>query len=131
MWNVVTVERFDEWFLLLNEAEQISVLAAIKLLEVKGPHLGRPYVDSLQGATKVGNLKELRVQHHGKPYRIFFAFDPRRQAVLLCGGDKTGKKRFYESMMPVAEHEFFVYLSTIQQQQRDEVYHGKTTIGTD
>ena len=115
MWNVVTVERFDEWFLLLKEPEQISVLAAIKLLEVKGPHLGRPHVDSLQGTTKVSNLKELRVQHNGKPYRIFFAFDPIRQAVLLCGGDKTGKKRFYEIMIPVAEHEFLVHLSTIHE----------------
>ena len=113
MWNVVTVERVDEWFLLLKEPEQISILAAIKLLEVKGPHLGRPHVDSLQGATNVSNLIELRVQHNGKPYRIFFAFDPIRQAVLLCGGDKTGKKRFYEIMIPIAEHEFLIHLTTI------------------
>jgi len=115
MWNVVTVERFDEWFLLLKETEQISVLSVIKLLEVHGPQLGRPYVDSLQGVTKVSNLKELRIQHNGKPYRIFFAFDPFRQTVLLCGGDKTGKKRFYETMIPVAEHEFLVHLSIIHE----------------
>lgn len=114
MWTVVTVERFDEWFLSLSEPEQVNMLTVIKLLEVKGPQLGRPYVDSLQGTKKVKNLKELRVQHNGSPYRILFAFDPVRQAVLLCGGDKTSKKRFYEVMIPIAEEEFLDHLSTIQ-----------------
>lgn len=113
MWNVITVEHFDEWFLSLNEPEQISILTIIKLLEVKGPQLGRPYVDSLQGTKKVKNLKELRIQHNGKPYRVLFAFDPIRQAVLLCGGDKTSNKRFYEIMIPIAEQEFLVHISAI------------------
>ncbi len=113
MWNVLTIERFDEWFLSLDELEQTSVLAVIRLLEVKGPNLGRPYVDSLDGARRVKNLKELRIQHQGRPYRVFFAFDPERQAVLLCGGDKTGKKRFYDVMIPIAEQEFLNHLSTI------------------
>ncbi len=113
MWSVLTVERFDEWFLSLDELEQTSVLTAIKLLEIKGPNLGRPYVDSLDGTKRVKNLKELRIQHQGRPYRVFFAFDPERQAVLLCGGDKTGKKRFYEIMIPIAEQEFLNHLSAI------------------
>lgn len=113
MWSVLTVERFDEWFLSLDELEQTSVLTAIKLLEIKGPNLGRPYVDSLDGTKRVKNLKELRIQHQGRPYRVFFAFAPERQAVLLCGGDKTGKKRFYEIMIPIAEQEFLNHLSAI------------------
>lgn len=107
MWAVLTVERFDEWFLSLDELEQVSVLALVKLLEVKGPNLGRPHADTLEGTKRVKNLKELRIQHQGKPYRVFFAFDPERQAVLLCGGDK----RFYETMIPIAEQEFLNHLS--------------------
>ena len=86
------------------------MLAAIFVLEQYGPTLSRPHVDSLKGTDKVKNLKELRVQHKGKPYRVFFAFDPLRQAVMLCGGDKTGNRHFYESMIPLAEREFLNYL---------------------
>ncbi len=111
MWNVVTVEEFDNWFLPLTEEEQIDVLSYIKLLQVYGPNLGRPYADSLEGTQHVKNLKELRVQHKGRPYRVFFAFDPKRQAVLLCGGDKTGDNRFYKKMIPIAEREFSNHLA--------------------
>ena len=111
MWNVLTVEEFDNWFLMLTEEEQIDVLSYIKLLEMHGPNLGRPYADSIDGAKQVKNLKELRVQHRGRPYRIFFAFDPKRRAVLLCGGDKTGDNRFYKKMISIAEREFLDYLA--------------------
>jgi len=84
-WKVITVEYFDDWFLGLNASEQQDVLAAILVLEQFGPALGRPYVDSLKGTDKVKNLKELRVQHKGKPFRVFFAFDPLRQAVIRPG----------------------------------------------
>ncbi len=110
MWHVVTVEEFDNWFLLLTEEEQIDVLSYVKLLEVYGPNLGRPYADSIEGAKQVKNLKELRVQHRGRPYRVFFAFDPKRRAVLLCGGDKTGDNRFYKKMISIAEREFLHHL---------------------
>lgn len=70
---------------------------------MEGPSLGRLHADTLEGTRRVTNLKELRIQHQGKPYRVFFAFGPQRQAVLLCGGDKTGKNRFYETMIPIAE----------------------------
>ncbi len=113
-WKVVTVEYFDDWFLGLDASEQQEVLSAILVLEQFGPALGRPYVDSLKGTEKVKNMKELRVQHKGKPYRVFFAFDPLRQAVMLCGGDKTGDKRFYETMMPIAEREFLHYLQGLE-----------------
>ncbi|KTD29333.1 type II toxin-antitoxin system RelE/ParE family toxin [Legionella maceachernii] len=86
----------------------------IKLLEIKGPNLERPYVDSLNGTKKVKKLKELMIQHQGRSYRVFFAFDPERQAVLLCGGDKTGNKRFYDIMIPIAEQEFLNHLSEIE-----------------
>lgn len=78
------------------------------------PTLGRPHVDSLKGTDKVKNLKELRVQHKGKQYRVFFAFDPLRQAVMLCGGDKSGNKHFYETMIPIAESELLNYLQELE-----------------
>lgn len=110
MWEIVTVEMFDKWFLGLNEAEQTDVLAVIELLQVKGPQLGRPYADALENTQDIKNLKELRIQHHGKPYRVFYAFDPKRKGVLLCGGDKAGDKRFYKRMIPIAESEFLKYV---------------------
>jgi len=113
-WKVITVERFDNWFLGLDEAEQEHILAAIMVLEHVGPVLGRPYVDSLKMTKKIKNLKELRVQHRGKFFRIFFAFDILRQAVMLCGGDKTGDKHFYKTMIPIAENEFLAYLQTLE-----------------
>jgi hypothetical protein len=113
-WNIVTVECFDDWFLGLDSSEQQDVLTAILVLEQFGPMLGRPYVDSLKGTAKVKNLKELRVQHKGRPYRVFFAFDPLRQAVMLCGGDKTGDNTFYETMIGIAEREFMKYLQELE-----------------
>ena len=114
VWKIVTVEYFDDWFLSLNTSEQQDVLAAILVLEQFGPALGRPYVDSLKGTDKVKNLKELRIQHKGKPFRVVFAFDPLRQAVMLCGGNKTGDKHFYETMIPIAEREFQNYLQELE-----------------
>ena len=113
-WKVVTVEYFDDWFLGLDASEQQHVLAATLVLEQFGPALGRPYVDSLKGTDKVKNLKELRVQHKSKPFRVFFAFDPLRQAVMLCGGDKTGDNHFYETMISIAEREFLDYLQGLE-----------------
>lgn len=111
MWKIVTVARFDQWFLALPAAEQESILVGFFKLQAIGPQLGRPDVDSIQGSVSVRNLKELRVQHKGRPLRVFFAFDPARQAVMLCGGDKTGRKLFYPRMIAIAEKEFTAYLA--------------------
>ena len=114
MWKVITLDQFDQWFLSLDEAAQESILVGLYKLQEFGPMLGRPDVDTLTGTKKFKNLKELRVQHKGKPYRIFFAFDPLRQAVMLCGGNKTGDKRFYDVMIPLAEKEFASYLTKLE-----------------
>ncbi|MBS1814199.1 MAG: type II toxin-antitoxin system RelE/ParE family toxin [Acidobacteria bacterium] len=74
----------------------------VNVLMHKGPSLGRPQADTIKGSV-FSNMKELRVQSAGHPLRIFFAFDPRRMAILLIGGDKTGNKRFYEQMIPLAD----------------------------
>ena len=109
MWKIVTVDVFDEWFLSLTEDEQVDVLASVQLLEMLGPRLGRPHVDTLHGSPII-NLKELRIQHRGKPFRVLFVFDPERQAVLLCGGMKSGDKRFYQRMIALAQREYARYL---------------------
>ncbi len=117
MWTVLFEQPFEDWFLSLTREEKVDILAGIKVLEEYGPQLSRPQVDTLKGS-KLKNLKELRVQHAGDPYRILFIFDPLRQAVLLCGGNKVGDKRFYDRMIPIAEKSYRQYLK--------ELNHGKT-----
>lgn len=112
MWEVETTELFDEWFAEQSEALQDEVLAALKILSELGPHLGRPQVDTVKGS-KFANMKELRVQFAGNPIRAFFAFDPKRKALVLCAGDKTGlnEKRFYKNMIKLADAEFSKHLA--------------------
>ena len=114
MWQVLYEQPFEQWFLSLNREEKIDVLACIRLLEEHGPRLKRPHADTLKNS-KLKNLKELRIQHLGKPYRILFVFDPKRQAVLLCGGDKTGDKRFYRVMIAIAESSYQHYLTSLEE----------------
>ena len=97
----------------MSEGEQEDVAASIALLESRGPSLGRPQVDTVKGS-RHSNMKELRTQSSGKPLRTFFAFDPRRTAILLIGGDKTGDKRFYDRMIPQADALYDEYLSEIE-----------------
>ena len=82
------------------------------MLQEYGPALGRPYVDTLKGS-KHTNLKELRVQHRGQPYRILFAFDPRRNAYLILGGNKTGDDDWYADAMRRAEEIYAIHLKEI------------------
>lgn len=113
-WVILVTDDYEEWFFTLNDAEQVDVQAMVDVLEIKGPGLGRPQADTLKGTKALKNLKELRIQHDGKPYRVFYAFDPKRQAVLLCGGRKDGSrdKTFYKRMIPLAEKLFLDYLKT-------------------
>ena len=90
MWTVITTNLFNEWLDEQDESTQEKVLAGLVVLQQQGPSLGRPLVDTVYGS-KFTNMKELRIQHKGKPLRAFFAFDPLRQAIVLCVGDKGGK----------------------------------------
>lgn len=105
MWKVITTDVFDVWFVAQEESLREDILAAISILEEMGPQLGRPY--TLKGSS-VPNMKELRIQHAGNPIRAFFAFDPIRNAVVLCAGDKTGlnEKRFYREMIRLLMRNF-------------------------
>jgi len=112
MWTVITTDLFDTWFRELDDVDRNNTAAYLLLLQDKGPQLSRPYADTLEGS-KIKNLKELRIQSKGRPIRAFFAFDPRRQAIILCAGDKTGDKRFYKKMIPIAETEFDQYMKKL------------------
>jgi hypothetical protein len=79
------------------------------LLEELGPSLGRPHVDTVRDS-RHANMKELRVQHQGRPYRILFAFDPRRAAYLILGGDKTGGANWYTVNIKKADEIYDAHL---------------------
>jgi hypothetical protein len=102
-WEMDATDVYDAWFDNQSHDVQDAILAHLKALAVEGPNLGRPYCDTLKG-TKSGKLKELRVQVGGDPYRVLFAFDSERCAILLVGGNKRGKKRWYDIHIPQAEN---------------------------
>jgi len=112
-WSIEVTDEFEAWFVTLDESDQDAVLASILLLESRGPSLGRPHADTVHGS-RHPNMKELRTQSAGKPIRSFFAFDPRRSAILLIGGDKTGDARFYDRMIPIADKLYENYLSELR-----------------
>ena len=115
MWTVITTDLFNEWLEQQDESTQEKVLAALVVLQQQGPSLGRPLVDTVYDS-KFTNMKELRVQHRGKPLRAFFAFDPLRQAIVLCMGDKGSKKRFYTEMLAIADQQYELHLSSLGEQ---------------
>jgi hypothetical protein len=99
----------------LSLPEQKSVAHVVNLLHLNGVKLGRPYADTLKGS-KFPNMKELRIQHEGRPYRVLYAFDPRRCALLLIGGDKTGNKRWYDEFIPRADAIFAEHLLELERE---------------
>ena len=115
MWEVEYTDEFLEWWVSLDEDEQDSVTSSIGLLEKRGPALDRPHADTLKGS-RHANMKELRTQHQGRPLRTFYAFDPRRMAILLIGGDKTGDRRFYQRMIPLADRIFDKFLMELKKE---------------
>jgi hypothetical protein len=116
-WMIIFHEAFRDWLYEQEQEVQDSILVYIGLLKQEGPLLGRPYVDTIQGS-RYPNLKELRVQHQGEPWRVLFAFDPIRRAIMLVGGNKTGDKRWYQKNIPIAEKRFETYLKTLEEENR-------------
>ncbi|MDZ7698541.1 MAG: type II toxin-antitoxin system RelE/ParE family toxin [Deltaproteobacteria bacterium] len=115
MWEVEFTDEFGHWWGLLTEDEQESLTVSVKLLQVLGPALGRPHADAVKGS-RHSNMKELRTQCHGEPLRTFYAFDPRRKAILLIGGSKSGDKQFYERMVPLADKILDEHLREIEKE---------------
>lgn len=100
---------------------QDEILAIMGLLKRFGPALGRPRVDTLKGSSHA-NMKELRFDAADGVWRVAFAFDPKRQAILLVGGDKSGgsEKRFYKRLIKKADERFDAHLSQLEEQARRE-----------
>ena len=101
-WSVEYTDEFENWWEGLDEAEQESITVGVLLLEARGPMLGFPFSSAIE-QSKHSHMRELRIQHYGRPYRVLYAFDPRRVAILLIGGDKTGNNRWYEKYVPLAD----------------------------
>jgi hypothetical protein len=99
----------------LSEPVRIELIARIRMLEHLGPGLGRPAVDTLSGS-KHANMKELRFRADGGVWRIAFAFDPERAAILLVGGDKSGinSGRFYKGLITRADARFDQHLESLK-----------------
>ena len=109
MTEIIVTDDFTAWYDSLDEQDGDAVYRVVDLLERLGPHLGFPQSSAIAGSRYA--LRELRAQSGGRPLRILYAFDPKRQAVLLVGGDKTGKDRFYEETIPKAERLWKEYLA--------------------
>lgn len=113
-WEIEFTDEFEFWWEQLSEGDQERVRAAVEILEAAGPALGRPLVDTLTGS-RLPNLKELRPR--GGHLRVLFVFDPRRVALLLLGGDKTGEWRgWYEEAIPAAEARYEQHLAQLREE---------------
>ena len=119
MWAVLLHDAFDAELNDLPEAVQDEVLALMGLLKQFGPALGRPRVDTLKGS-RHANMKELRFDAADGVWRVAFAFDPKRQAILLVGGDKSGgsEKRFYRQLIKKADARFDEHVKRIEKERR-------------
>jgi hypothetical protein len=116
MWDVEYTDEFEDWWSGLSEDEQVSLAASVQLLEERGPSLGFPHSSGINGS-KHGHMRELRTQH---PLRTLYAFDPRRAAILLIGGDKTGDDRWYTTHVPIADH---LYDEHLEQLRKEGLIH--------
>lgn len=116
-WSVELHDDFDPEFDELPEAVQDEILALMGLLKQFGPELGRPRVDTLKGS-RHANMKELRFDAADGVWRVAFAFDPRRRAILLVAGDKSGgsEKRFYKQLIKKADARFDALIKRLEQE---------------
>src|SRR4051794_38865978 len=114
---VYATDEFAEWYDGLEERHRERVAASVDLLEQMGISLGFPHSSAIEGSELA--LRELRVQAHGHAIRVFYAFDPHRDAVVLIGGDKTGVSgdRFYREYIPQAERILREYLAEIEEEE--------------
>jgi hypothetical protein len=114
-WDVEGTNEFDQWFDGLTEEERDAVIRVVDMLEADGPDLKFPQTSDIR-RSRHSKMRELRIQHAGRPYRVLYAFDPRRTAILLLGGDKTGDSRWYERNIPIADRLYDVYLRELEEE---------------
>jgi hypothetical protein len=113
-WAVEFHNEFAPEFRGFSKATQDELFAVLIKLRKFGPQLGRPDVDTLNGS-RYTNLKELRFKADDSAWRVAFAFDSRRKAILLVGGSQSGvsQKRFYKDLIRVADERFESHLAKI------------------
>jgi len=120
-WEVIFHDDFVPEYRNLSESVQDVLIASTKILREKGPLLGRPQVDTLKGSCHA-NMKELRFDADGGVWRVAFAFDPERKAIILVAGDKRGviQRRFYRDLIVVADRRFDQHLNALRSQKRKQ-----------
>jgi len=118
MWNIERTDEAVRWIKELDDDAKEAILKGLLILKEIGPSLGRPYVDSVK-RSRHQNMKELRIQSKLRLFRIFFAFDPKRNVILLIGGDKRGDKRFYQRMIPIADYLYDRYLEKLREKHEN------------
>jgi hypothetical protein len=114
-WDIEYTDEFGAWWGGLTDAEQESVAAVVGLLEDHGPQLGYPHSSGIT-TSRHAQMRELRIQHQGRPYRVLYAFDRRRTAILLLGGDKTANERWYDEFVPVADRLYDAHLTILKRE---------------
>lgn len=117
MWEVEYTDEFGDWYKDLSESEQDSIDRIVYLLEQFGPTLPDRYSKPVV-TSRYTHMRELRVQHGGEPIRVLYAFDPRRVALLLLGGNKTGDDRWYEKFVPRADELYEQHLRKLADRDR-------------
>ena len=120
-WEVEYTDEFEDWWESLSEGEQEDISASVQLLEERGPNLGFPHSSGISDSNH-SHMRELRTQYSGKPCRTLYAFDPRRNAILLIGGNKTGDNLWYEKHIAIADR---VYDEHLQQLLKEGLIDGK------
>src|SRR5262252_10760760 len=118
-WVVEIGDEFEPEFYELDEEVRTEILALSRLLQQFGPQLGRPRVDTLNGS-RHANMKELRFSAADGQWRVAFAFDPKRKAILLVAGDKSGVvgKRFYRELIRRADERFDAHLARLKRERK-------------
>ncbi len=118
-WLVEIGDEFEPEFDALHKDVQTEILALSRLLQQFGPRLGRPRVDTLSGSRNA-NMKELRFAAAGGEWRAAFAFDPKRKAILLVAGDKSGvsERRFYRELIRQADDRFDAHLARLKRERK-------------
>lgn len=116
MWKIKQTSEFKEWYYSIDQDAQTDIYQALTVLSETGPSLGRPRVDTLKDSS-ITNLKELRVQSNGRPFRIFFLFGNKRDAIILIGANKAGKKRFYKEMISISEELYSNYKVRLENEE--------------
>jgi hypothetical protein len=116
-WGVEYTDEFESWWDSLSEDEQAEINVKVELLEEWGPLLPRPHADVIS-SSRHANMKELRGKVSERYLRVLYAFDPRRTALLLIGGDKTGDPKWYEKFVPVADDLFDQHLKRLAEKRQ-------------